>query len=159
VLSAAALYAVLCMAGSNQGLAEASGPNPDPKTLQETVDTLIAAAAKGDDASLARFQASHMTVIDGQGFTQGATAYHSKVPARAGHAGLRKFRTKDVAIHESGNIGWVTYLYRLSAPASDGHSESIFGLATIILEKTNGQWKIVHAHTTGRPEKKTDPEF
>tara|TARA_R110000772_G_scaffold30735_3_gene76328 strand:- start:686 stop:1090 length:405 start_codon:yes stop_codon:yes gene_type:complete len=50
-----------------------------------------------------------------------------------------------------GNIAYAAFRYELSADTEGGHID-IEGRGTIILEKMNDQWKIVHSHTSGRPK-------
>jgi len=161
-LPAARLLLVLlaCSALVSNIRVAAAQDHSSGQTLKETLDQIIAAAGKGDDATLAKYQSKQMTVMDAQGFTRGADSYTAKVRSvNAQHAQLKDFRTRDVAVHESGNMGWATYIYRLKAPSGDGHYQNIYGQATIIFQKVKGQWQIVHSQTTGRSEKTEDPQF
>jgi len=47
----------------------------------------------------------------------------------------------------SGNFAWATYQWDFSAVV-DGQPSSSRGQTTLVLEKRNGQWLIVHNHTS-----------
>lgn len=161
LLSIVSLTALVTLSGSS------IAAETQQLSLRQTFDELVAAAQKGDDAALAKYHSKNMTVIDGSGFTQGSSTYSAKVEkseaaANASHAVLRDYRVHDVQVHESGGVGWITYTYRLVAPANAEARNTprpIFGFATIVLQKLDGRWQVVHAHTTGRAPQDSDPKF
>ena len=48
-----------------------------------------------------------------------------------------------------GNVAFAAFRYELSA-AMEGRELDIKGRGTAVLERLDGQWKIVHLHTSGR---------
>jgi ketosteroid isomerase-like protein len=126
---------------------------------------LVTAARNSDDATIAKYLSPNVTVIDGSGLSRGRVSYLARARSmpseNAGHGALRDFRVHDVGIHQIGDMGWITYTYRLNAPPASGKGprREIFGFATLILQKVAGRWQIVHAQTAGRAPKSTDPSF
>src|SRR5437667_767761 len=61
-----------------------------------------------------------------------------------------KYSFSDMKTHVAGNTAWVTMKYSIAADVGDvgktRHVEGA-GLATAVLEKRDGQWRIVHWHS------------
>ena len=60
-----------------------------------------------------------------------------------------KYQLSDIKTRVSGNTGWATFKYALSADLKDRHVDAN-GLGTAVLEKRGNEWKIVHWHTSAR---------
>ncbi|HEX6717066.1 MAG TPA: nuclear transport factor 2 family protein [Pyrinomonadaceae bacterium] len=62
-----------------------------------------------------------------------------------------KYSFSDMKIHLAGNTAWVTMKYSIAAdvgePGKSRHVEGA-GLATAVLEKHDGEWRIVHWHSS-----------
>jgi ketosteroid isomerase-like protein len=62
-----------------------------------------------------------------------------------------KYSFSDMKVHVAGNTAWVTMKYSITADIGEAgktrHVEGA-GLATAVLEKRNGQWRIVHWHSS-----------
>src|SRR5262245_19123274 len=62
-----------------------------------------------------------------------------------------KYSFSDLKIHLAGNTAWVTMKYSIAAVVGEAgrtrHVEGA-GLATAVLEKRQGQWRIVHWHSS-----------
>jgi ketosteroid isomerase-like protein len=62
-----------------------------------------------------------------------------------------KYAFSDIKIHLAGNTSWATMKYTISADVMDnGKPRHVDGggLATAVLEKRDGQWRIVHWHSS-----------
>jgi ketosteroid isomerase-like protein len=62
-----------------------------------------------------------------------------------------KYEFSDLRIHLAGNTAWATLKYTIAADVSEnGKSRHVdgSGLGTAIVEKRNGQWRIVHWHSS-----------
>ena len=62
-----------------------------------------------------------------------------------------KYAFSDMKIHLRGNTAWATLKYTISADVMDnGKSRHVDGggLGTAVLEKRDGQWRIVHWHSS-----------
>jgi ketosteroid isomerase-like protein len=62
----------------------------------------------------------------------------------------------NTAIRVDGNVAWAAYQWRFEAEA-DGKPTAAIGHTTLVLEKRNGQWLIVHNHTSLVQEIKQPP--
>ena len=62
-----------------------------------------------------------------------------------------KYSFSDMKVHLAGNTAWATMKYSIAADVGEAgktrHVEGA-GLATAILEKRDGQWRIVHWHSS-----------
>ena len=61
-----------------------------------------------------------------------------------------KYGFSDIKIHIAGNTAWATLKYMIAADVMDSkpHHVDGGGLGTAILEKRDGQWRIVHWHSS-----------
>lgn len=62
-----------------------------------------------------------------------------------------KYELSDLKIHLAGETAWATLKYTIAADVlENGKSRHVdgSGLGTAILEKRNGQWRIVHWHSS-----------
>jgi ketosteroid isomerase-like protein len=141
----------------------ATNANDSSASLRKVFDTMVAAAARGDDAALRKFQSKAATFIDGSGFSASNDEYLGKlgkgVGVNAAHSEMKNFRVNDVRVSTEGNAGWVTYQYRLVPTTVGAEKGEIFGYATIVFRKEEGGWRVAHSHTTGRSATARDPAF
>ena len=63
-----------------------------------------------------------------------------------------KFSVTDTSVKVEGKTAWATYKYALSADYKERKIASN-GLGTMVFEKTNGKWLIVHSHTSASRKK------
>jgi ketosteroid isomerase-like protein len=106
----------------------------------------IAEATKvwANDESLTIFESGHANY--------GWTDYrdHHLVP-EMGEMKNTKYEFSDIKIHLAGNTAWATLKYTISADVIDnGKPRHVDGggLGTAVLEKRDGQWRIVHWHSS-----------
>jgi ketosteroid isomerase-like protein len=106
----------------------------------------IAEATKvwANDESLTIFESGHANY--------GWADYrdHHLVP-EMGEMKNTKYEFSDIKIHLAGNTAWATLKYTISADVIDnGKPRHVDGggLGTAVLEKRDGQWRIVHWHSS-----------
>jgi len=97
-----------------------------------------------NDESLTIFESGHANY--------GWTDYrdHHLVP-EMGEMKNTKYAFSDMKIHLAGNTAWATLKYTISADVIDnGKPRHVDGggLGTAVLEKRDGQWRIVHWHSS-----------
>lgn len=56
--------------------------------------------------------------------------------------------TRDLQIHASGDVAFAVSLNRLKATRPNGSTTDFWMRSTLGLRKRQGQWKIVHSHTS-----------
>jgi len=95
---------------------------------------------------------SGVHIIEGSGVNHGWEDYRDHHLAPELEA-FENFTYRYFAIEPQvrGNFSYAAFRYELSADTNSGRID-IEGRGTVILEKTDGQWKIVHLHTSGRPK-------
>ena len=123
-----------------------------------TIRALFAAAERNDLAALDTLYAGDsLTVVEGTGINRGWADY------RDNHLGpemkeMKNFRYRPFEIHAraSGNLGWATFRYALSAEV-EGKPVDVVGRGTAILQRRGNRWVVRHTQTTSRPRRPTDP--
>ena len=68
---------------------------------------------------------------------------------RKGFAGFKDMKlalNDDLAVHRAGNLAWATTTWKLDGHLKDGKDVHLEGRTTLLLEKQNGKWVIVHEH-------------
>ena len=122
------------------------------RSMMETMAELIQAK---DVDSLDKFYASGQSVhiIEGAGVNHGWVDYrdHHLAPELAAFDDF-SYRYFAIEPQIRGDFSFTAFRYELSADIDSGHIE-IEGRGTAVMEKTSGQWKIVHLHTSGRPKR------
>jgi len=89
-------------------------------------------------------------IIEGTGVNHGWADYrdhHLKPELEA----FKNLRVRYFAIEPQirGEVAFSPFRYELIADTESGHIE-LEGRGTVVLEKLDGQWKIIHSHTSGR---------
>jgi len=110
----------------------------------EKNDIAMATQVWANDESLTIFESGHANY--------GWVDYrdHHLVP-EMGEMKNTKYAFSDMKIHLAGNTAWATLKYTISADVIDnGNPRHVDGggLGTAVLEKRNGQWRIVHWHSS-----------
>ena len=119
------------------------------RALLERVATLMQA---GDLESLNDIYSDGpgVHIIEGAGVNHGWVDYrdHHLTPELEA---FKNFKYRFFAIEPQirGDLAYTALRYELSADLESGHIERE-GRGTFVLEKMNGEWRIVHTHTSGR---------
>jgi ketosteroid isomerase-like protein len=119
----------------------------------EKNDLAMASQAWANDESVTVFESGHANY--------GWADYrdHHLAP-EMGEMKNTKYAFSDIKIHLAGNTAWATLKYTISADVMDNgkprHVNS-GGLGTAVLEKRDGQWRIVHWHSSA-PRRAPSPE-
>jgi ketosteroid isomerase-like protein len=145
----------------NKKDAPASGSNAttlmtDEQQVDYQISTMLGAWQIGDIEKLHQTYADDVVVVSGTwgppiiGWANYAPVYQ-QLRGRMDH--VRMDRTNTL-IKVAGTFAWACYQWDFSA-AVDGQVSGSQGLATLIFEKRDGHWLIVHNHTamlqTARP--------
>jgi len=80
---------------------------------------------------------------------QGNSTAAYKEGFRKGFAGFKDMKlalNDDLAVHRAGNLAWATTTWKLDGHLKDGKDVHLEGRTTLLLEKQNGKWVIVHEH-------------
>src|SRR5947207_13418336 len=133
-------------------------------------DVLLRSAssfAKNDLAEATKVWANDesLTIFESGHANYGWADYrdHHLVP-EMGEMKNTKYEFSDIKIHLAGNTAWATLRYTISADVMDnGKTRHVDGggLGTAVLEKRDGQWRIVHWHSSApcrAPSNPTSPK-
>ena len=110
----------------------------------EQNDIAMASQVWANDESLTVFESGHANY--------GWPDYrdHHLVP-EMGEMKNTNYAFSDIKIHLAGKAAWATFKYTIAADVVDNgkmHHVDGAGLGTAILEKREGQWRIVHWHSS-----------
>jgi ketosteroid isomerase-like protein len=135
-----------------------TAPNPPPATIlppEQRIDNaigeMLGAWQLGDIEKLHSHYADDVDVVNGMwappvvGWPSYLTSYQSQ-RARAQQVRLDRTNTL-IRMAPSGNTAWASYQWEFTAVV-DGVPSSAFGHTTLIFEKRNDNWLIVHNHTS-----------
>ena len=148
----AALLTLLAFAGL------ASAQSNDEIQVREVLTQNTTAFAQNDMPTLDKIWANDEAVT----VFENGSANYGWLDYRNNHLGPEmkeitntKYSSSDVKVKISGKTAWATFKYAISGDSDGRHFDS-GGLGTVILEKRNGKWVIVHWHTSA-PRRQTAP--
>jgi ketosteroid isomerase-like protein len=124
---------------------------PDEQRIDNAIGEMLGAWQLGDIEKLHSHYADDVDVVNGMwgppvvGWPNYLASYQSQ-RARAQQVRLDRSNTL-IRIAPSGNTAWASYQWEFTAVV-DGVPSSAFGHSTLIFEKRNDNWLIVHNHTS-----------
>ena len=124
---------------------------PDEQRIDNAIGEMLGAWQLGDIEKLHAHYADDVDVVNGMwappvvGWPNYLTSYQSQ-RARAQQVRLDRSNTL-IRVAPSGNLAWASYQWEFTAVV-DGVPSSAFGHTTLIFEKRNDNWLIVHNHTS-----------
>ena len=124
---------------------------PDEQRIDNAIGEMLGAWQLGDIEKLHSHYADDVDVVNGMwappvvGWPNYLTSYQSQ-RARAQQVRLDRSNTL-IRVAPSGNLAWASYQWEFTAVV-DGVPSSAFGHTTLIFEKRNDNWLIVHNHTS-----------
>jgi len=172
LLSVAAGWAVVAsgssaLAQSNLAMDEAR------KQVSSTLDASIKAAQSGDVSALDKVYAPDATIIDSTGQSTWSEYKDKNFKAQMATMASSSHNVAVTKMDVFGDTAVVAFDYAISskpeaarAVLGDGPataavvtgSVGIFGKGTMVLRRTNNEWKIVHVQTAGRAMKPGERE-
>ncbi|HXC48613.1 MAG TPA: nuclear transport factor 2 family protein [Candidatus Sulfotelmatobacter sp.] len=155
---------LLCLALASTACAQKkkkkddTAPNPatatiltDQQRIDNAIGEMLGAWQLGDIEKLHSHYADDVDVVNGMwappvvGWPNYLTSYQSQ-RARAQQVRLDRSNTL-IRFAPSGNVAWASYQWEFTAVV-DGVPASAFGHTTLIFEKRNDNWLVVHNHTS-----------
>ncbi len=148
-LVALVLAAIVAVVGFNF-YGNVSAQTNEVKAVTDVLTREAQAVEKGDLAALDKLWANSedVTVFESGHANYGWNDYRNNHLAPE----LKEFKNtkyafSDLKVKVDGKTAWATFKYTLSAEINERKIES-GGLATAILEKREGKWRIVHWHSS-----------
>ena len=125
----------------------------DRAAVRGVIDAVAAGMQAGDFSSLDTLfsDGRGLHIIEGAGVNHGWADYRDNHLAPELEA-FENFEYRWYAIEPvvDGDAAWAAFRYDLSADTERG-SVAVEGRGTIVLQRRDGQWRVVHMHTSGRP--------
>lgn len=124
---------------------------PDEQRIDNAIGEMLGAWQLGDIEKLHSHYADDVDVVNGMwgppvvGWPNYLASYQSQ-RGRTQQVRLDRSNTL-IRIAPSGNTAWASYQWEFTAVV-DGVPSSAFGHTTLVLEKRNDNWLIVHNHTS-----------
>ena len=124
---------------------------PDEQRIDNAIGEMLGAWQLGDIEKLHSHYADDVDVVNGMwappvvGWPNYLGSYQSQ-RARAQQVRLDRSNTL-IRLAPSNNVAWASYQWEFTAVV-DGVPSSAFGHTTLIFEKRNDNWLIVHNHTS-----------
>lgn len=144
---------VLLATGATLPLRQSVSAHDDnEKAVREVLEHEAAAFEKGDVAALNKLWANDewVSVFESGGADIGWANYrdHHLIPEMK-ELKNTKHTLSDIRVRVAGKTAWATFKYALAGDIKERHID-VNGLGTAVLEERNGQWLIVHRHTSAR---------
>ena len=124
-------------------------PMSDEQQIDYMISTMLGAWQLGDVEKLHQTYADDVVVVSGTwappviGWSNYAVLYQQQ-RARVQQIRMDRINTY---IKVNGNFGWATYQWEFGATV-DGQPMNSQGQTTVVVEKRNNRWVIVHNHTS-----------
>ena len=145
----ALILAVAAVVGFNF-YGNVSAQTDEVKAVTNVLTRESAAVEKGDLAALDKIWSNDASVLvfENGGVNEGWENYRNKhlAPELKSFRDL-KYSVSDIAVKTNKKLAWATYKYTLAADFNKRKIET-GGVGTMIFEKKDGKWLIVHSHTS-----------
>ncbi len=145
----ALVLAIAAIVGFNF-YASVSAQTGEVKAVTDVLMREAAAVEKGDLAALDKIWSNDASVLvfENGGVNEGWENYRNKhlAPELKSFRDL-KYSVSDIAVKTNKKLAWATYKYTLAADFNKRKIET-GGVGTMIFEKKDGKWLIVHSHTS-----------
>jgi ketosteroid isomerase-like protein len=136
----------------------AAAPDAGVAAVVRTIQSLFAAAERGDLAALDSIYAGDsLLVIEGSGINRGWTDYRDNhlAPELKEFRNFR-YRPFEIEARVSGTLAWATFRYALTADLPDRKAD-VVGRGTAILQRHGERWIVRLTHTASRARRPSDP--
>jgi len=127
-------------------------PTGDEQQIDYMISEMLGAWQLGDIERLRKAYADDVSIVNGIWAPPVFTWTNYLAVFQAQHARMQQVRMDrtNTYIKLSGNFGWACYQWDFSAVV-DGQPSAARGQTTLIVEKRNDRWVIVHNHTSLPP--------
>ena len=162
IFIAATISAVILTIIALNFYANVSAQTDEARAVREVLTLEAEAVEKGDLAALDKIWANSedVTVFESGHANYGWTDYrNSHLAPELKEFKNTKYAFSDLKVKVDGKTAWATFKYALAAEMGTRKIES-GGLGTVVLEKRDGRWQIVHWHSSAprRPSPTPTPK-
>lgn len=122
-------------------------PEADSTRVRLVAEAVARAYESGELEAVDSLFADSLTVFDGNRITSGRVSYIAYLESLVGTLDHRRVRLQDITVRLAGNSAWTTYGFTCEG-TRDGEANEVSGVGTMILERFQNRWQIVHIHTS-----------
>jgi len=125
-------------------------PVPDTDQIDHNIGEMLGAFQLGDIETMHKHYADNVTFVSGEyeppivGWQNYAALYERQ---RAAFQGMQLIRSNTLIITHT-DVAWAMYQWEFDSSVN-GQPYTLRGQTTLIFNKVNGNWLIVHNHTSG----------
>jgi len=125
-------------------------PVPDTDQIDHDIGEMLGAFQLGDVDTMHKHYADNVTFVSGEyeppivGWQNYAALYERQ---RAAFQGMQLVRSNTLIIAHT-DVAWAMYQWEFDSSVN-GRPYTLRGQTTLIFNKVNGNWLIVHNHTSG----------
>jgi len=123
-------------------------PEADSTNVRLVMEAAARAYESGDIAALDSLFSDSLTVFDDIRVSSGRVAYIDDYLApQIDTLGDRQLRLQDIVVKLARSAAWATFRFVRSG-TRDGEEIETRGVGTMILQRSQNRWQIVHIHTS-----------
>lgn len=127
-------------------------PEADSTNVRLVIEAAARAYESGDFAALDSLLDDSLTVFYGTRVSSGRVAYvDDLIASQVGTLEDRQVRLQGIAVKLARSTAWATYRFVRSG-TRDGERIEERGVGTIVLQRHQNRWQIVHIHISAVPE-------
>jgi ketosteroid isomerase-like protein len=131
-------------------------PSSDADQIEQDIGEMLAAFQLGKIDLMHKYYADNVTFVSGD-FAPPVMGWQNYVPLyerqKAAFQSMQIVR-RNTIVFPHGDVAWAMYQWELSALVN-GAPYGVRGQTTLVLSKVNGNWLIVHNHTSLIPAEAT----
>ena len=122
---------------------------PDSQVIDHDISDMLGAWQVGDTNALHNYYADDVTVVSGayEPPLVGWPAYLAAYQRQRSRLGSLRLDRRNTFIFVRGNVAWASYQWDFDALV-DGRPTAARGQTTLVLERRDNRWLIVHNHTS-----------
>jgi ketosteroid isomerase-like protein len=122
---------------------------PDVQQIDIAISEMLGAWQLGDGERLHKAYADDVSVVSGawQAPLVGWASFFTEYQKQRARVQQVRMDRENTYVRVTGNFAWACYQWEFSAVA-DGQQTGARGQTSLIFEKRNGNWVIVHNHTS-----------
>jgi ketosteroid isomerase-like protein len=122
---------------------------PDNQVIDHDISEMLGAWQVGDTNMLHKYYADDVSVVSGayEPPLVGWPAYLAAYQRQRSRLGSLRLDRRNTFIFVRGNVGWASYQWDFDALV-DGRRTSARGQTTLVFERRDNRWLIVHNHTS-----------
>jgi ketosteroid isomerase-like protein len=122
-------------------------PEADSTSVRLVAEAVARAFESGDIATVDSLFGDSLTVFHWDQVTTGRASYVDYLESQVGALDDRRVRLQDITVKLARNSAWATYGFTCEG-TRNGEPIEVRGVGTMILQRSQSRWQIVHIHTS-----------